>query len=494
MQFVVAPRKENPPAGLSRWWIVVLSLVLSACASNSRDFLALNYQRSALVEGVERNPVIVIPGLLGTTLRDREADEYIWGGFDRVSVNPEREAGLRALALPFELGDRGEVSARDNVEPAWVLERARVRLLGLPFNLDVYAGILRTLGAGGYRDESLGTAGAIDYGDGHFTCFQFPYDWRRDIVESAQRLHEFIEAKRAYVSAEYARRFGIEDADVRFDLVAHSMGALVARYYLMYGDQDLPADGSLPELTWAGANAVDRVILVGAPNAGSTYTVRNLVEGLALGPLQPRYSPTLLGTYPSTYQLLPRNGGGRVVWADNGEPVDNLYSPALWQQLGWGLADADADPELTLLLPTAKGSAERELIARALQSRLLRRAERLHRALDRAAQLPDSLEVMLVVGDNRPTAAEIRVDRDTGSIEISRVGDGDGTVLRSSVLNDQRTDDDWTPMLDSPLDYSFALFLPEGHKDLTSHPTFTDNILYWLLEHPRLERRKRPGR
>ncbi len=31
--------------------------------------------------------------------------------------------------------------------------------------------------------------GSTDYGDGHFTCFQFDYDWRRDNVEDAKRLN-----------------------------------------------------------------------------------------------------------------------------------------------------------------------------------------------------------------------------------------------------------------------------------------------------------------
>ena len=66
---------------------------------------------------------------------------------------------------------------------------------------------------------------------------------------------------------EYARRFGVENHDVRFDIVVHSMGGLLTRYYLCYGTQSLPADGSLPTLNWAGTQFVERAVLVGTPSA-----------------------------------------------------------------------------------------------------------------------------------------------------------------------------------------------------------------------------------
>ena len=101
----------------------------------------------------------------------------------------------------------------------------------------------------------MGLGGAADYGDDHFTCFQFDYDWRRDNVENARRLSVFITEKRAHVQAQYKRRYGIDQADVKFDIVAHSMGALLMRYFLMYGGEDLPADGQLLAVTWAGVSA-----------------------------------------------------------------------------------------------------------------------------------------------------------------------------------------------------------------------------------------------
>jgi hypothetical protein len=42
-------------------------------------------------------------------------------------------------------------------------------------------------------------------------------------VENAKRLKRFIEEKRAYVQQAYKKRYGIEEAAVKFDIVAHSM-------------------------------------------------------------------------------------------------------------------------------------------------------------------------------------------------------------------------------------------------------------------------------
>ena len=72
---------------------------------------------------------------------------------------------------------------RDEVVPDGALETLEIELFGfLPLGLSAYAEVLATLGAGGYRDEDLGLAGAIDYGSDHYTCFQYDYDWRRDLA------------------------------------------------------------------------------------------------------------------------------------------------------------------------------------------------------------------------------------------------------------------------------------------------------------------------
>ena len=464
--------------------LAALMTATSGCASTPESAeLALIYNASARHHGPDRNPIIAIPGILGSKLMV-PPDLMAWGAFEPGAADPGDPQGARVIALPIRAGEPLS-ELRDGVVPAGVLDRVRIQLIGIALEIQAYAGILATLGAGGYRDDALGLAGEVDYGDDHFTCFQFAYDWRRDNVENARRLHEFILEKREYVRGEYAERFGIDDADVKFDIAAHSMGGLLTRYFLMYGSQDLPEDGSLPELTWEGANLVERVITIGTPNAGSASALVELVEGRKIGPLLPFYPPALMGTFPTLYQLLPRARHQPVVWdADDERPLDHM-DPALWQRMGWGLASPDEAPVLDVLMPDVRDPEQRRKIALAVQATMLERASAFHRAIDRPARAPDGLDLFLVAGDAAPTTSRISVSSEDGSVLVMAHDPGDGVVLRSSALMDERLGAEWAPQLVTPIDFDSYLFLPEDHLGLTSGDVFRDNVLFWLLEEPR---------
>jgi len=465
--------------------IIAVTILVGACTVRYQPSnLGGLYSQAARHHGPERHAIIVIPGILGSRLEDSVTGQVAWGAFSGGYAKPNNPAGASLLALPMARG-RPLSELQDEVEATQVLDRIRVRLFGLPVQLKAYFQMIEVLGAGGYRDESLGLSGAVDWGDDHFTCFQFPYDFRRDNVENARRLHEFILDKKAYIQQETERRYGVVDADIKFDIVAHSMGALLARYYLRYGGADLPADGSLPALTWAGSQHVDRAILVAPPNAGSLESLVNLVEGRKFGPTLPRYSPTVLGSFPALYQLLPRSRHGSVVWADGGEPIEDLLDPQLWQGMGWGLASPAEAESLGWLLPEIATAADRRAVALDHQRKSLERARQFAAALDRPGQRPSGVDLMLVAGDAVDTPAVIAVDRSTGRLRVLEMGSGDGSVLRSSALMDERIGRTWQPTLQSPIGWTDTLMLFTNHLGLTKDRIFSDNVLYWLLEDPR---------
>jgi Lecithin:cholesterol acyltransferase len=448
-----------------RTLVIALPLLALACALGGAPDLGGLYNRAAEFDDATRNPVIVIPGVLGSKLVDGASGREVWGAFGGGSADPETPDGARLFALPMAEGVP-LAELRDGVTPNGVLDSVRIRLFGLPLESQAYVYILKTLGVGGYRDEELGRSGAVVYRPGHFTCFQFPYDWRRDNAENARRLHEFIAEKRAYVQAELLRRYGVRRDDLKFDVIAHSMGGLLLRYYLEYGDAPLPEDGSVPRVTWAGAANVARAIFVATPNAGSAEALANLVEGVSFSWVLPRYDPAVIGTFPSLYQLLPRARHRAVVDSD-GRALDPL-DVETWRRFGWGLASPRADESLAILLPDVSDPAERRRIARDHLAKSLARARQLDAALDSPAKPP----ALLTVGGD-------------GKLSVTATAPGDGTVLRTSAIMDERETGEWRPGVVSPIAWTDVTFLFADHLALTRDPAFTDNILFRLLEAPR---------
>ncbi|MEM8882583.1 MAG: hypothetical protein AAGD14_00770 [Planctomycetota bacterium] len=447
-----------------RWTCTLLFVVACSAPPPAADLGDL-YTRAAQHHGPERNPVIVIPGILGSRLV--AGDQVVWGAFGGGSADPKKPADARLLALPMN-----DPNAEDGVRVDGALDRVRLNVLGLPVQLSAYAQILQTLGAGGYRDQQLAQAGAVDYGDDHFTCFQFAYDWRRDNIENARRLHEFIVEKKAFVTKELEKRYGKLDKEVRFDIVAHSMGGLVTRYYMRYGT----AEPGGP-ITWAGTQHVERAFLVGTPNAGSAAAVHQLVRGTQLAPILPKYPPALLGTYPSIYQLMPRTRHGSTVAGD--ERVD-VFDPQVWIDRGWGLADPNESGTLEKLLPDVSAE-ERRTRALAHQRWCLERAKAFHAALDVKAAPPPNASLYLFAGDAVQTPAVF----DAEARDFTTYAPGDGTVTRSSALMDERIGRAWMPMLESPITWRQVVFLFRDHIGLTKDAQFADNVLYLLLEAPR---------
>ncbi len=475
--------------------VMTPALALLGCGVSRPAGPPLNeiYSEAAQKIGAERNPVVVIPGVLGSKLVERETHQIVWGAFTYGAADADYPDGARLFALPMSEGvPLSEL--RDTVEPDGVLESLEANVSVFKITaLEPYLGIIQTLAAGRFVDRDIARAqartaiagaapGPVDYAGLHYTCFQFDYDWRCDISESAIRLDQLVRS-----AAEATQRARGTDAPVKVDVVAHSMGGVVLMYYLRYGIQPLPDDGSLPPETWAGAANIEQAILVGTPSAGSVLSLKQLVEGAYYSPIAPEYRPAIVGTMPAIYALLPRDRHNRVVDADTGEAVP-LFDVATWKKYRWGLADPAQDKYLAWLLPDVSDPAVRRRIALDHLCKCLARTEQLHRALDRpmnAESLPRSTTISLVLGDSERTPSVLAVNPRTGRLTIREQAPGDGTVTRSSALMDERVGGPFRARLDSPVRWTQVQFIAADHLALTQHPAFVDALLYNLLEKPR---------
>ena len=289
--------------------LVAALVLLAACSAPLQPDLARLYRVGA--GNVDTTPVIVIPGLFGSRLRDRTTGVEVWPG----SWSDLLFGDYRGLALTFD-AQTLEVQA-DNLEAYGLAEQ----VLGQ----DYYGPIIRTLqGAGGYVRGVPGTP--IEQRERRY--YIFPYDWRQDNVVHARGLEQLIDT----IRRDYA------DPDLRVDIIAHSMGGLIARYYLRYGTVDV-LDGSHDEMvSLYGTTRVRKLILLGTPNMGSASSLHAFLSGEPIG--FSRIEPEVLATMGSGYQLFPHPLVTWLIDAQGHELDANLFDGATWRQFGWSVFDS----------------------------------------------------------------------------------------------------------------------------------------------------------
>lgn len=465
-------------SGVMKWLILFMVFLLGAIGCGHRPAapeLGNLYNAAARESHVDRNPIIVIPGILGSRLIESSNGQVVWGRFGTGSIDHRSVEGMRSLALPVS----ASAWPRDGVKPDGVLSELELAW-GVNFRFKAYSQMLAAFGAGGYLDPALVGNDSIDYGKEHFTCFQFAYDWRRSCAENAARLGEFIEEKRRYVAKERKRLYG-STAPVKFDVCAHSMGGLVARYYLMYGGRSLATSGDMP-VTWAGARHVEKLIVVGTPNGGSIYPFHDIKEGFRLSALLPPFKAVAIGTMPSVYELLPPEADGPLI-DEHSRPIA-YYDVAEWERRGWGVLDPAHADELADIMPETPDPTERMRQARAHLAKLLVNARAFHRAINRNARPPSNLEMYSFAGDAVKTGSRVQVAAD-GKAHIIDWIPGDGSVTRASVLRDLRKPHQAAQRLTSPIPWTASYFVFTDHVGTTADPAFVDNVLHILLERPR---------
>ncbi|WP_146907743.1 hypothetical protein [Arenimonas daejeonensis] len=194
---------------LFRSLLLFSSLLLAACAGTpERPDLARLYE--AETSNPHQPPVILIHGLMGSTLVEKDTGKEFWpGGLGSLAFSEYRELARMKTA---EAQGGGLVPG------------------------DLFYGVARTDFYGALRDtlENIGrfkrgTPGTPVSADDRRRYYVLLYDWRKENLVAVRQLHELInQIRRDY-----------NDPDLAVDIVAHSNGGLIANYYLRYGPKDV---------------------------------------------------------------------------------------------------------------------------------------------------------------------------------------------------------------------------------------------------------------
>ena len=300
---------------------------------------------------------------------------------------------------------------------------------------DFYAGIIDTLeSAGGYQHAETGVVQA----PGARNYYVFTYDWRQDNVQTARKLSRFIEQ----IRLDYA------DTELKVDLLAHSMGGLIARYYLRYGESETLNANDF-DINLNGAKRVRRIILLGTPNLGSVSALHSFIGGFKIGART--IATEILVTMPSTYQLFPHALNDWIV-TTTGKPLNrDLFDVNTWRRFQWSIFDPRVRARIIESFENeADGIAHIDLLERYFEKHL-ERARRFVWSL--TVPLPEQPYKLIVLGgDCELTPARIIVEEVNGISEIRlwpneikqpvagvdydqiMLEPGDGTVTKASLL------------------------------------------------------------
>lgn len=466
--------------------LALLALLLNGCNTSQGSYTSNQkfgasiigpLQKKAIAyQGIYRNPVIIVHGFLGSNLMDKKTGKNIWGEFSGMDGVSLPDWKMRALALTM-VRHKPLKDIKDDTVPNGALNTVKVKILGITFTENAYLNLVNALNEGGFQLEGR----PLDPGKNFHNLFQFSYDWRRDLQESATKLHDYILKKRKKIQKEYEALYGIKNFDVHFDLIGHSMGGLVARYYLRYGTADLPEENEAPKVTWAGAKYIDRVIILGTPNAGYLDTLLEMQKGTDMPP----FPPALVSTWITYYQMMPDASTRSVVYKNDPSKAVDIYDFQTWIRMKWGLANPKQEAVFKVLLPHVKDKTQRRLIAFDHLKKCLKRARRFKRAMNIRAVHPPTLKMYLVLGNAVKTTRRATVDPKTGELEVIEYGPGDGKVLASSAMYDERAGQKvWVPFFYSPIAWNSIIQLRAAHMGITTDPAFKDNVLFLLNSLP----------
>jgi pimeloyl-ACP methyl ester carboxylesterase len=208
--------------------------------------------------GSLRTPVILIPGIMGSVIARRDGTspgQEIWPATAQSDLHRQLMDGVQDPDGPYiPILQRPVVATR-------IVETIYGTFLGVPYSKDVYGNLISWLTTtGGYREyyPVQALVPTCDTSQADKDLFYFAYDWRNSNWTSARDLDQFVQC---------IKNTRGNPPNFKVRIVAHSMGGLVARRYILNKTED-----HLPHY-------VDRMVSLGTPWLGAPEIIQALEDG-----------------------------------------------------------------------------------------------------------------------------------------------------------------------------------------------------------------------
>ncbi|MDC1141756.1 hypothetical protein OAU50_01570 [Planctomycetota bacterium] len=375
----------------------LLLLLLAGCQGLSTD-IEVTHPKEFKPERYARSldPVILIPGSLGSRLYNSKTGQIAWGNFKSLISDLDDD-----LALPIEKSRIRQ--NRDNLEAYRVLDRAEIFNPEGEGEISLYAQVIDHLSSTlGYRP-----AFGKRFHRRH-NLFVFFYDWRRSNVEAARQLEEFVASIRR----------DLRQPKLKFRFVAISQGGQVARYYLRYGGKDVISDKPLSDPlkpNWGGQDTCIDLTTIGTPVRGTINAFQLIHSGYSPTVVARRNPSSTIFSFPAVYELMP-DPGEPIFVGSGGEVLDiDLWDPKVWESHKISVFSPDGLSDLrgTIRMNARPGDDRDALFDKKMAQRrawikkVLTHAQRFKQAIDGDIRVPSHI----ILGMNHPTLARVGAER-----------------------------------------------------------------------------------
>ncbi|HWQ83449.1 MAG TPA: hypothetical protein VN363_02720 [Anaerolineales bacterium] len=244
-------------------------------------------------DGIPPHFIVVVPGYMGSLLRDSQDGQTLWVDIPGLLRNP-----LNIAENVDHMLERLKYPNQDIV-PAGLMDQV---LFVPPFlKAEHYGRLLQALRRMGYQEGNGGGT------TNRPPVYTFAYDWRQDNRISARQLGQAIAL------------WSDLHSPAKAWIIAHSNGGIVSRWYI-------EKEG--------GKDFVERLFLMGSPWDGAPKALNVVLNGLDVFfvKLLNRYGiqqriKDLVRSFPSYYQLIPYSKP--FVFDANNNPVD-LFADPRW--------------------------------------------------------------------------------------------------------------------------------------------------------------------